>query len=68
MEINFEFAEDITKGKEVGDEEEGPQNRTLRHTRGDRGGLGFKRLHLNKLRTAREIRMEPVKGCVTYAN
>lgn len=55
MEIDIKFAEDIAKGKEVGDEEEGPKHRTLGHTRGDRGGEGFKGLHLNELSTARKI-------------
>lgn len=33
------FSEDIAKGKEVYDEEKGPQDRALRHTCGDGGRM-----------------------------
>ena len=33
MEMDVEFTENIAKGKKVGDEEEGPQDGALGHTR-----------------------------------
>ena len=32
VDVNVKFAEDIAEGKEVDDEEEGPQDRALGHT------------------------------------
>lgn len=52
MEKDIEFAEDIAKGKEVDDEEKGPQDRALGHTRSDRGGLGFEGFELDELGAA----------------
>lgn len=52
MEMDIEFAEDIAKGKEVGDEEKGPQDRALGHTRSDGEGLGSKGFELDELSAA----------------
>ena len=43
------FAEDIAKGKEIDDEEKGPQDRALGHTSGDGGRVGTEGLELNEL-------------------
>lgn len=37
--MNVDFMDD-TEGKEVGEEEEGPQGRTLRHSYSNRGRKG----------------------------
>ena len=60
VEVNVKFVEDIAEGKEVDDEEEGPQDRALGHTSSDGGGDGFKGFQLNELSAAREVRCEPV--------
>ena len=52
MEVDVEFAEDIAKGKEIGNEERGPQDRALGHTRRDRGGLGGEGFELDELSAA----------------
>ena len=43
MKKNIKFTENKAKGKEVSNEKEGTQDRSLGDTRGDRGGLGTER-------------------------
>lgn len=58
----------LRKWEEVGYEEKGPQDRALRHSSRDWGGVGFERFELDDLSAAREIREEPVTGGVSNSN
>ena len=49
MEKNVKLTENKAQGEEVSDEEEGPQDRALGHTRGDGGVLGAEGFKLNEL-------------------
>ena len=40
MKLYVVFTEDVAKGKNVNDEEQGPQDRALRHTCGDWEWMG----------------------------
>lgn len=40
MELNIEFEKDVSKKKEVGNKEEGAEDKGLGNTRRDKGGLG----------------------------
>lgn len=68
MEVDTIFTENIAEGEEIDDEEEGPQDRALGHTRSDGGGLRGEGFELNELSTASEVGVKPVKGGVSDAN
>ena len=55
VEFDVVLSEDVAKREEVGDEQEGPKDRTLGYTRRERGWLGIECFKLNELSTAREI-------------
>lgn len=40
VEMDVEFSEINTKGKDINDQEKGPQDKAMGHTCGDRGRLG----------------------------
>ena len=52
MKVDVVFAENIAKGKEVDDEEKGPQDGALGHTSGDGGRVGTEGLELDELSAA----------------
>ena len=49
VEIETMATDDLSKGKDVNDEEEGTKHGTLGDTMGDRGGGGFKYVYRNEL-------------------
>ncbi|XDV46572.1 hypothetical protein PO909_014447 [Leuciscus waleckii] len=61
-------ADDLTEGKHVDGEEEGPEHGTLGDTMGDRGGVGVAVVNRDKVVTVREVGGEPEKCCARDAN
>lgn len=66
--MNTVFAEDVTKWKDVDDEEKGPQDRALGHTGRNRESVGFVGFELNELRATGKIGCKPGEGSVSDAN
>ena len=49
MEVDVEFTEDLTKGKEINDEQDGAKYRALGNTRGEGRWLGCEGFQLDEL-------------------
>lgn len=60
--ILIDFMEDMVKGVEVGDEDDGPPDGALGQTSGHWGGIGREGFDLNELSGVFEVFVEPVKG------
>jgi len=66
--VDVESAKDLTKGKEIDDEQDRAEYRALGNSRGEGRWLGCEGFQLDELSAAREIRFKPVQGCVGNAN
>lgn len=61
------FPVDMNKGKEINNEKEGPQDRTLGHPYCDGSNGRSERLETNELSAVREVGVEPAEGEVSDA-
>ena len=66
VEIETMTTDDLSKGKDVNDKEEGTKHGTLGDTVGDWGGGGFTVIYGNELMSVWEIWGEPGEGSASY--
>ena len=67
VEIETMTTDDLAKGKDVNDEEEGTKHGTLGDTVGDWGGGGFAVIYGDELMSVWEIWGEPGEGSASYS-
>lgn len=52
--MNIQY-DDVTKGREINDEQKGPQDRSLGYTSGNSGGMRSEGFNLDVLSVARKV-------------
>lgn len=67
-EVDIVFTENMTKGEDIDNEEQGPRDWAMGHTRGDWKRVGGKWFKLDELRAIREIWFKPSEGCLCDAD